>query len=399
MPPIAVAGSRKLLERFTCAICLDVQEIRSLRELACCSSLLCEACSKEHFGQARRATCPCCRKRKPGEPQPLPTLYTRLADDVSVLCDAPDCDWSGSLNDYFREHGRRCSAAAEPCRHGCGALVPYSDRAAHDRSCERNASPCSLCGELLRLSDVAEHEAEAAPRHVEILRGRLLASEARESAVAAAVAAASVELAELRSSSRATAAALEAAAQATESAAAHRFAWVLSPPSAEDRARAARDEGTGAAAEEAEEAEEAEGAETSRRAAVASLAGWAFETQPWCTAAGVSLWLRLEASQDGREAEVRLHADAPLLLKHVAAAVASSPGSGWRSCEQPEPDVVLSEPAAPRLDETVDEEADEEEASVRAALPLATWRLHPDAASSNVPRCVVDICARSLLLF
>ena len=404
MAPVAAAGARKLLERFTCAICLDVQEIRSLRELTCCSSLLCEACSDEHFGR-RKAACPCCRKKKPGDPRPLPTLYGRLADDVAVTCDEPGCDWAGSLNDYFGDHTRRCSVMAAPCRYGCGELLLVAERAAHERACERNVTPCDICGEPLRPGEAAEHDVEAAPRHVEALRARLSEATAREATAAASAAAAASELAELRALTRQTAADLEALKSTVEVAAARRFAWALAPPGAAERARLETElreaNATAAPAEDDEDPDADEdqdvgaGGEGGDGAAARD---WAFETQAWCTEAGVSLWLRLTMSQDGREAEARLHADGPLLLQQAAVAVSSSPGSGWRASESPDADLVIAEPSPPRLDAEEDAEGDEQENAVRSTRPLASWRLPAAAVSNDIPRCVVDVRARSLLL-
>ena len=372
MFPTPTEASAHTSQAFTCTICFELVDPKTLEELLCCHRLCCSSCLTAHV-EARSGgpktqppACPCCRETPlPGQ-RPLPDnpLYLRLANEIPVQCPGPGCTWKGGLRDYWQEHLERCGAVAAPCRHGCGEVVAGRDGKRHDAVCANNTETCSLCGEEVHREALEEHEASAWRAHVRILREQRAAASSSADA-AAQLGAVVSELQHLRAAVEA----LQATTASLSDVAYAHFTggcsctWILAAP---------------AAFEDWEEE------------------GRVHETQPWCTAAGVHLWLRAVAAEDRGKVEVHLVSDGPVLLKDAVVLLAPAPGAvGWsngRSGLYAEDDLALVDE-----DETPQDEEDAGPAPVLFLTrePVAVWTAPDGSAASPLPRCSLTLRARA----
>lgn len=114
-----------------------------------------------------------------------PKKRARVDSDEDDLDDDRDaapakCLWGtdlkGEYGDLITKHLGMCPLHPVLCqRAGCGVVVRRWALEKHDRVCRVHLEACSICGELVRPEDMAEHRTTAAGAHVQILEQKLAA--------------------------------------------------------------------------------------------------------------------------------------------------------------------------------------------------------------------------------
>ena len=181
----------KLLEDFTCLICLDA--VHGAVETKCCGVLLCMPCSDRLI--ASMMACPQCRayplmanenqfmRRKvrqlhiycvnrhccntvtshvyPVAMHPIPPIPSRT---IGV----DHCEWSGEINDLQSHLDNQCPHATVACRYNCGVKIVRCQRDFHEaKVCHKRPFSCWFCDMKSTAEEIDYHATWCDKRPIE----------------------------------------------------------------------------------------------------------------------------------------------------------------------------------------------------------------------------------------
>lgn len=160
-----------------CPTCRDPLQRRGIRKLAECNKPMVRMMLgiKVHCPYHEELDMPSASASASEPPAKRQKHEASSAEATSL---ARGCDWVGSYGDLMAKHMLVCSYFCIQCPHGCGETLQRCNMMSHEATCPKKFEQCSICMQLIRPGCMAEHRAEAAELHVQLLEQKLVERQA-----------------------------------------------------------------------------------------------------------------------------------------------------------------------------------------------------------------------------